>query len=69
MMQTLLFMALVLVMGTAANAAGRFDWDRYHDRQDACVLYDQTLRECSARGDCDETVLRLLRRQCSAFWH
>ena len=51
MMQTLLFMALVLVMGTTASAAGPFDWDRYHDRQDACVLYDQTLRECSARAD------------------
>jgi hypothetical protein len=50
-------------------AADSFDWDRYHDRQDACRELDQAQRTCAAGGlaACDKAVLDRLQRQCSAF--
>jgi hypothetical protein len=45
-----------------------FDWDRTHDRQDACREQDRIAAECG-RGleDCDELALRQATRACSAF--
>jgi hypothetical protein len=47
-------------------AAETFDWDRYHDRQDACREADRIAAAC-ARDHCDELALRQARRACSAF--
>jgi hypothetical protein len=47
--------ALMLAAAPSALAGDRpFDWDRYHDRQDACRELDQAL-------------LDRLQRQCAAF--
>jgi hypothetical protein len=58
--------------GPHANAAWivlagePFDWDRYHDRQDACREADRIAAQCT-RGYCDELALRSAQRACSAF--
>jgi hypothetical protein len=46
-----------------------FDWDRYHERQDACRELDQAQRACVAGGlaACNQALVDQLRRQCSAF--
>jgi hypothetical protein len=46
-----------------------FDWDRNHDRQDACRELDQAQRACAAGGlaACDQALIDRLQRQCSAF--
>ena len=45
-----------------------FDWNRYHEHQDACRTYDETLRQCSiGNGACDQVLLDALQRQCSAY--
>ena len=46
----------------------QFDWDRYHDRQDACREKDRSAAECVGGVDyCDEPAVRQARRACSAF--
>ena len=47
-------------------AAEPFDWDRYHDRQDACLEADRIAAACT-QGYCDELALRQAQRACSAF--
>ena len=63
-------------------AAEAFDWDRYHDRQDACAKKDRIAAQCEVErnpvfnsfvrrgvpeGYCDELALRQAQRACSAF--
>ena len=59
---------LVLAADTVAAPRG-FDWDRYHDRQDACAELDRVLLACttSDSGKCDQAPINRLQRQCSAF--
>ena len=67
-------------IGPAANEP--FDWDRYHDRQDACAEKDRIAAQCEVErnpvfnsfvrrgtpeGYCDELALRQAQRACSAF--
>ena len=68
----LVFIALALLLavpGQAGKTSGQqFDWDRYHDRQDACREKDRIAAECVRGVDyCDEPALRQARRACSAF--
>jgi hypothetical protein len=61
-----------LVLAAAAPsvlAAQSFDWDRYHERQDACRDLDQAQRACATYGlaACDQAAIERLQRQCSAF--
>jgi hypothetical protein len=70
-------LALVLVAAVPAladeravsEAAPAFDWDLYHDRQDACRELSEAQRACAAYGlaACDQAALDRLQRQCSAF--
>jgi hypothetical protein len=68
--------------GDIVLAAEAFDWDRYHDRQDACREKDRIAAQCGVErnpvfnsfvrrgvpeGYCDELALRQAQRQCSAF--
>jgi hypothetical protein len=81
---TVLWAAIVtLVLAGPALAAERpFDWDRYHDRQDACREKDRIAAQCEVErnpvfnsfvrrgipeGYCDELALRQAQRACSAF--
>jgi hypothetical protein len=62
---------LALILALAATnpvlAADRpFNWDRYHDRLDACTETDRITAAC-ARGYCDELALRQAQRACSPF--
>jgi len=65
--------ALALMLAGVPAVAAQFsfdpdDWDRYHDRQDACRTYDDTLHQCSAvASSCDQVLLDALQRQCSAY--
>ena len=65
--------ALALMLAGVPAVAGQFssnpdDWDRYHDHQDACRTYDDTLHQCSAvASDCDQVLLDALQRQCSTY--
>jgi hypothetical protein len=60
-------LALALFAATVPALAGeRFDWDRYHNRQDACREKDRIAETCT-RGYCDELALRQAQRACSAF--
>jgi hypothetical protein len=43
-----------------------FDWDRYHERQDACLERDRIVAAC-VQGYCDELALRQAARACSPF--
>jgi hypothetical protein len=63
-MKALIF-AAVLCAALPALAGG-FDWDRYHDRQDACREKDRIAMACT-QGYCDELALRQATRACSAF--
>ena len=46
----------------------RFDWDRYHARQDACREADRIAQDCTTGvAYCDELALRQAKRACSAF--
>jgi hypothetical protein len=74
-----------LVLAAAAPsvlAAESFDWDRYHERQDACREKDRIAAQCGVERSpvfnsfvrrgvpeeyCDELALRQAQRQCSAF--
>jgi hypothetical protein len=48
-------------------AAEAFDWDRYHDRQDACLEADRIAAACT-QGHCDDDLaLRQAQRACSLF--
>jgi hypothetical protein len=51
---------------TVSEATPAFDWDLYHDRQDACREADRLAADCT-QGHCDELALRSARRACSAF--
>jgi hypothetical protein len=57
--------AVLLLQAPTALAGEAFDWDRYHERQDAC----QARQACVAGGlaACDQLALNRLQRQCSAF--
>jgi hypothetical protein len=50
-------------------AADSFDWDRYHDRQDACTELGEAQLACATYGlvTCDQALIDRLQRQCSAF--
>jgi predicted RNase H-like HicB family nuclease len=62
-----LVIALAFVAAAGSARAGEaFDWDRYHDRQDACRELDQAQRACT-QGYCDELALRQATRACSPF--
>jgi hypothetical protein len=49
-----------------AHGAEAFDWDRYHERQDACLEQDRIAAACT-QGYCDELALRQAQRACSPF--
>jgi hypothetical protein len=51
---------------TVSEATPAFDWDLYHDRQDACREKDRIAAQCT-QGHCDELALRQAQRACSAF--
>ena len=60
-------LAIIASLAAAAPAAERqFDWDHYHDRQDACLVKDRIEAACS-RGWCDPLALRRAIRTCSAI--
>ena len=65
--------ALALMLAGVPAVAAQFssnpeDWDRYHDHQDACWTYDDTLRQCSGvASGCDQVLVDALQRQCSAY--
>jgi hypothetical protein len=67
----LALLAIVMLILTVlpARAGEAFDWDRYHDRQDACRELSGAQRACATYGltACDQAVLDRLQRQCSAF--
>jgi hypothetical protein len=45
-----------------------FDWDRYHDRRDACTELDELRRECAHdTRACNETASRRLARDCTPW--
>jgi hypothetical protein len=45
-----------------------FDWDRYHERQDACTEAYRLAQQCERGLEyCNELALRQAQRQCSAF--
>lgn len=45
-----------------------FDWDRYHDRQDACREKDRLLMLCTAGpGQCDQEAINQATRRCHAW--
>jgi hypothetical protein len=45
-----------------------FDWDRYHERQDACAEKDRIAAQCvQGVAFCDELALRQATRACSPF--
>jgi hypothetical protein len=50
-------------------AGEAFDWDSYHDRQDACRELSQVQLACTTggRAACDQGLIDRLQRQCSAF--
>jgi hypothetical protein len=63
-------------------AADSFDWDRYYERQDACLEKDRIAAQCRVErnpvfnsfvrrgvpeGYCDDLALRQATRACSAF--
>ena len=50
-----------------AEATPAFEWDLYHDRQDACREVDRITAACSTQGHCDDLALRQAQRACSAF--
>jgi hypothetical protein len=57
-------LALALFAATAPALAGEwFNWDRYHDRQDACREADRIAAACT-QGYCDELALRQAQRAC-----
>jgi hypothetical protein len=51
---------------TVSEATPAFDWNLYHDRQDACREADRIAAQCT-QGHCDDLALRQARRACSAF--
>ncbi len=59
----------LLVSASGASAGQAFDWDHYHERQDACREFDAAQRVCATGGltVCDQALLEWLQRQCSAF--
>jgi hypothetical protein len=65
-MTRIIIVVLALVATVPALAGEAFDWDRYHDRQDACREADRIAAACT-RGYCDELALRQARRACSPF--
>ena len=40
----------LLVSASGASAGQAFDWDRYHERQDACREFDAAQRACGIPG-------------------
>jgi predicted RNase H-like HicB family nuclease len=64
-----LVIALAFAAAGPAHAGEAFDWDRYHDRQDACRELSQAQLACATYGlaACDQALLNQLQRQCSAF--
>jgi hypothetical protein len=64
-----LFALLLADAAPSVLAAEGFDWDRYHDRQDACRELDSAQRACATYGlaACDQAAIEHLQRQCSAF--
>ena len=60
--------ALAVPVQAGKTSGQQFDWDRYHDRQDACREKDRSAAECVGGVDyCDEPAVRQARRACSAF--
>ena len=59
----------LLVSASGASAGQAFDWDRHHERQDACREFDAAQWACATGGlgACDQAALDRLQRQCSAF--
>jgi hypothetical protein len=65
----MLAIALTALFGALGYIPARgepFDWDRYHERQDACLEKDRIAAACT-QGYCDELALRQATRACSAF--
>jgi hypothetical protein len=64
----ILALALAAASPVLAAEPRPFDWDRYHDRQDACVEKDRIAAQC-AQGVpfCDELALRQATRACAPF--
>ena len=82
--QAIVIAALIFTIIQIARPAANepFDWDRYHDRQDACAEKDRIAAQCEVErnpvfnsfvrrgtpeGYCDELALRQAQRACSAF--
>ena len=51
---------------TVSEATPAFDWDLYHERQDACREADR-IAAARTQGHCDELALRQAQRACPAF--
>ena len=50
----------LLVSASGASAGQAFDWDRYHERQDACREFDAAQQRACATGGlgaCDQAAL------------
>ena len=69
----ILLLALAVALAVCASALAddisEEDWNRWHDRQDACVELSQVQLACIQGGlaACDELAIKRLQRQCSAF--
>jgi hypothetical protein len=62
-----LLLTLTLIISVSPALAGEpFNWDRYHDRRDACTEADRIAAACT-RGYCDELALRQAKRACSPY--
>ena len=57
----------ISVVQAQAPPSKPFDWHGYDERQTACKLLDQILWECTQNGNCNQTIIDQLRRQCSSF--
>jgi hypothetical protein len=44
-----------------------FDYDKYEEQKTACKLYDQAILNCTQNKMCDQTIIDMLRRRCSAM--
>jgi hypothetical protein len=57
--------ALIFMMIQPAHSEP-FDWDKYHERQDACLEQDRIAAACTRGLDyCDDLALRQATRACS----